>query len=109
MKITLDELKKKDACKDGLKWFKKTFGNQAEHTKIIKELEKEKDCDCWIDWLFENFKLSGICKGWYSDGTKSYEGIIKTGKNMAFIESMITRERNPMNAILKTEREFKEL
>ena len=80
MKITLDELKKKDACAEGLKWFEDTFENQAEHTEIIKQLEKEKDCDNWIDWLFRNFKLSGICRGWFSNGTKSYEWNYKNGK-----------------------------
>ena len=80
MKITLNQLKKKDASIDGLKWFEDTFENQAEHTKIIKQLEKEKDSHDWILWLFRNFKLSGICRGWYSNGTKHYKQHYKNGK-----------------------------
>lgn len=50
MKITLDWLKEKSACEDGIAWFEGNFGNEADCQKVLDELGKLNKAD-WARWL----------------------------------------------------------
>ena len=80
MKITLRMLEEKGASPEGIKWFKKNFGKETDHTKIIKKLEEEKTTTNWMGWLYCNFKLSGRYQEWYENGNKYAERNYKDGK-----------------------------
>jgi len=80
MKITIEMLDEKDACYDGMMWFMKRFGVEADHTEIIRQLEKEKATEDWMDWLIERFKLSGRAQQWWENGKKKWNCPYKNGK-----------------------------
>ncbi len=50
MKITLDWLREKSACEDGIAWFEGNFGNEADCQKVLDELGKLDKVD-WARWL----------------------------------------------------------
>jgi antitoxin component YwqK of YwqJK toxin-antitoxin module len=80
MKITLNKLKKLEVCRELCDWFKDDFGEEAEHTDVIKLLEDQKDSKCYIDFIFEGFKLSGAARSWRETGKLFCEINYKNGK-----------------------------
>ena len=83
MKINLKILKEKDACKPGLDWFQKNYGDDdVDVDEVLAELEKQKVN--YQSWLMTTFKLTAICKGWYESGEIKYEGNFKNGKRGGF-------------------------
>jgi antitoxin component YwqK of YwqJK toxin-antitoxin module len=80
MKITLKKLKELKACKAGIKWFEEHFGEEAEHTAVIKLLEDQKDRNGYITFIFMKFKLSGKCRRWGENGELFCETNYKNGK-----------------------------
>ena len=53
MKITLDYLKEKNACKEGVDWFRSKFGHEgAPYQTVLDELAKENRSD-WASWLIK--------------------------------------------------------
>jgi len=60
MKITLDLLKKNNACSEGREWFKQKFPDGAESSEVMAELGSEGKTD-WAFWLaFEVDVVSNI-------------------------------------------------
>jgi hypothetical protein len=47
MKITIEDLKEWDACKDGYRWFIDTFGAEAELGELVAKCPKVK----WVCWV----------------------------------------------------------
>lgn len=68
MQITLEDLLKRPACKEGLVWFQENFGTKADSEEIINKLRDEKCSGGWMTWLFEKYTLSGLCEGWRTNG-----------------------------------------
>lgn len=52
MKITLDWLKEKSACEDGIAWFEGNFGNDADCQDVLDELGKRNRV-VWAKWLID--------------------------------------------------------
>lgn len=69
MKITIKDLEKKGACLGGGEWFIENFGEDGEvdiedlKSKLIEQ-KKYKH----LEWLYENFKLSGEYIEHYNNG-----------------------------------------
>jgi len=80
MFITLEDLVEYGACKEGQKEFKKNFPNGIDVYELVKKLEERKDHKRYIEWLFSCFKLTGICRCWYSNGNLHYEYNIRNGR-----------------------------
>ena len=53
MQITLDWLKEKGACPDGIEWFLEKYPNGGDHQTILNHLAQE-DKDGWATWLLSN-------------------------------------------------------
>ena len=80
IRVTLKVLKKHNACPDAIERFKKENHEGQDVWEIINILEKEKDSNNYIWWLFEKYKLSGICQGWWENGNKCHEATFIKGK-----------------------------
>jgi antitoxin component YwqK of YwqJK toxin-antitoxin module len=78
MKITYELLKNKGACPDALEEFKELNLDGIEVYDLIKLLHDRKDHKGYTRWLFEEFKLTGECIGYYDNGEVYY---IKNYKN----------------------------
>ena len=83
MHITYELLKSKNACEDGLKWFRKTFPNGCELDEAINKLVNSKDNDedisDFVWWFYNNiqqdsrlYRLVGV--NW-SDGVNRSDGV----------------------------------
>ena len=80
--ITLSFLKEKKACEDGIEWFNKNFGNEANVDKVKELLIKEKQYNWleWLGWLYENAELTGEFKWYYDNGQLRKHCFYKNGK-----------------------------
>ena len=58
MKLTVEDLKEHDACKDGLKWFKYNFGEKSDGLAVLKKLEDENKND-WYIFLLSRIFIEG--------------------------------------------------
>jgi antitoxin component YwqK of YwqJK toxin-antitoxin module len=69
MKTTLKDLKNKEACKGGQKWFINNFGENMEVDieDLKSKLIDEKEYD-YLKWLYENFSLSGVYIDYWNNG-----------------------------------------
>ena len=52
MKLTVDFLKAKRACSDGLHWFETNFGSEADYQTVLNRLAKEQFVS-WADWVLK--------------------------------------------------------
>lgn len=66
MKITKKKLQNLDACKDGVDWFIENFPNGTTIDELLDRIRDKKAP--WMSWVFANFKLSGVCEAWCSNG-----------------------------------------
>jgi hypothetical protein len=66
MKITKKKLQELDACVPGVDWFESQFPEGATIEELLDRIRYKKAP--WMSWLFANFKLSGVCEGWYPNG-----------------------------------------
>ena len=80
MNITLKKLKEHEACKEGIKAFKSLKRDTINIYELVKMLDDNKDSNGYIYWLFNQFKLTGVCRGWYSNGKLRYEGYYLNGQ-----------------------------
>jgi len=62
MKITLELLRSKGACSDGMTWVEKNLPNGAEYQVFLDALSAADKPD-WAFWLLANF---GSCRGYRS-------------------------------------------
>jgi antitoxin component YwqK of YwqJK toxin-antitoxin module len=79
MKITLQDLIKKYACKEGKKWFKKNFREETDIETLKNKLNQQKEWD-YLKWVYRNFKLSGEYIEFYEDGKIRQKRFFKNGK-----------------------------
>ena len=80
--ITVKKLRELNACLDSINAFITEFGENGKiHVeKLIEILYENKDSRNYNRWLFENFNLTGICYGYYSDGKIAYKSYYKNSK-----------------------------
>ncbi len=86
MKITKNRLKSLGACVSGVVWFEENFGKKTTSKKLVEKLQEEKKYD-WLDWVYVNCKLSGLCESWYENGQLAYRKNYKAGKEDGLWES----------------------
>jgi len=70
MKITKQMLIDADACDDQVALFEKTFPDGATWPD---DVEKAGRAGLDVGWAAVKFKLSGRCRGWYSNGQLDYD------------------------------------
>jgi len=63
MKITLDMLREKRACGEGLRWVTKNLPDGAEYREFIEKLETDGKAG-WADWLIGNFEVLVLAEKW---------------------------------------------
>ena len=80
MKITAKLLKKRKACQPAIDEFIELGLDGIDVHDLIKLLEKRKDNNGYIAWLFNTFKLTGLCRGWHWNGQLWYDDNYGHGK-----------------------------
>ena len=74
MKITLEMLREKNACADGLEWVEKNLPSGAEYRQFIEALEAGRKFQ-WVDWLIAHFGPEILAEKWRIDAIlKATEG-----------------------------------
>lgn len=88
MKISLAWLREKNACAEGIAWFKKQFGQEAQYQAVLDALAAE-DRASWARWLLARagatdavLRLPGLKSehSFFFAGTIIVEGRILAGQ-----------------------------
>ena len=79
MKITLQDLIKKYACKEGKKWFKKNFREETDIETLKNKLIEQKEWD-YLEWLYISFNLTGEYIEFYDNKKTKRKYHYKDGK-----------------------------
>ena len=80
MQITLESLKKKIRNEFFIEWFEENFSKEADSKEIIKKLRDIKISNEWMNWLFVEYKLNGLCEEWHDNGQLEYRDNYKDGE-----------------------------
>lgn len=78
MLITLEILKKKEACQAGLDYFQTLDKQEWEVMELVERVHKDKKN--FSEWLFIKFKLTGLCKVFYDSSEAWHEVDYSDGK-----------------------------
>jgi antitoxin component YwqK of YwqJK toxin-antitoxin module len=66
MIITLELLQEKEACEDGINYFKSLDKQEWEAMELVKKCIEDKAG--YANWLFRKFQLTGVCETFYGNG-----------------------------------------
>ncbi len=80
MEITKQWLEEMEACEDGLIWFEENFPEYGPTVEKLKEKLIEKKKYNWLEWLFENAKLSGEFVWYHPNGQVEVKRTYHEGK-----------------------------
>jgi antitoxin component YwqK of YwqJK toxin-antitoxin module len=72
MIITLELLRKKKACEDGINYFKSLGKKEWEVMELVKKCIEDKTG--YAGWLFETFQLTGLCETFHENGNVLFRG-----------------------------------
>ena len=76
--ITKEQLIQLQASEGFLDYFNENFPDGGKIKDILEQIKKDKKNYSY--WLFENFKLSGLCEGFYENGNIRYRWNYVDGK-----------------------------
>jgi len=85
MKITIEKLEELKACRDGINYFQKNFGNEAEINDVLAKINIDKN-NSYAIWLTIHFHLSGKFCSWHENGNPAVKSNWKNGKRHGLTE-----------------------
>jgi hypothetical protein len=80
VKITLEMLREKKACGEGMVWVKKNLPKGADYREFIEKLEADGKTQ-WADWLIGNFEVLVLAGKWRIDSLLKFPKSKRTEKS----------------------------